>query len=202
MAEGYIRNNESSIKTNVFRLSNVGGDYVNGVLQGDMNKNLMYLKLLTLSKIASYSDEFLKSEANIKLIPVDVLARVICQLSLVENQILDTFHLNYENEFTIENVINAFETNKVYFTKLDDETFRDYIEETKKDSKDFTIGHNKYGAYDKNENDFVVFSAATREYLNKLQLTIQYDREKYLGNIIKEGMKNQFFTFEENLIIE
>ncbi|MFH7012912.1 beta-ketoacyl synthase N-terminal-like domain-containing protein [Flavobacterium sp. FlaQc-52] len=202
MAEGYIRNNESSIKTNVFRLSNVGGDYVNGVLQGDMNKNLMYLKLLTLSKIASYSDEFLKAEANIKLIPVDVLARVICQLSLVENQILDTFHLNYENEFTIENVINAFETNKVYFTKLDDETFRDYIEETKKDSKDFTIGHNKYGAYDKNENDFVVFSAATREYLNKLQLTIQYDREKYLGNIIKEGMKNQFFTFEENLIIE
>lgn len=202
MAEEYIRKNKSAIKTNVFRISNVGGDYVNGVLQGDMNKNLMYLKLLTLSKIGSYSDEFLTADANIKLIPVDVLTRVICQLSIVENQILDTFHLNYENEFTIENVINAFEKNKVQFTKLDNETFLSYVGEATKDTKDFSIGHNKHGSYDKIENDFIIFSAATREYLKKLQLTIQYDRETYLGNIIKEGIKNQFFTFEENLITE
>ncbi len=202
MAEEYIRNNKSSIKTNVFRISNVGGDYINGVLQGDMNKNLMYLKLLTLSKIGSYSDEFLNIDASIKLIPVDILTNVICQLSIFENQILDTFHLNYENEFTIKNVVNAFEKNNIHFIKLDDESFISFMEEAKKDSKDFSIGHNKYGAYDKIENDFVVFSLATKEYLEKLQLSIQYDREKYLGNIIKDCINKRFFTLEQNLIKE
>ena len=198
MAEEYIRSSKSPININVFRLSNVGGNYENGIFQADTNKNLMYLKIKALSKIGSYCDEFLNHSVNLKLTPVDVMTNMICQLSYLENRILNTFHLNFEKGFTLGNVVDAFQSNHIYFTQLDKESFLNHVEKVKETSTDFSVGLSKHGTYDKQDKDnaFEVFSVATREYLEIAEVSIDYNREKYLNDVVKDCINNKFITVE------
>lgn len=185
-AEEYLRNNAGDVKVNIYRISNVGGEFETGVFHSDLSKNLMYLKLQTLHKINSYSDELLNSQFNISLTPVDKLMKMICELSYFSNSIMTTFHLNFEKILLISEIIEAFRKNNVNFNYMEDAAFLEYIKKLEEEGEILGLKLNKHESYNKkiSKNSYKIPSIATQEYLKKLQIEVSYNREEYLQKII------------------
>lgn len=196
MAEKYINSKKpSSVVVNTFRIPNMGGRYSDGYSRIDMSRNLMYLKLQTINKLGQYSDEFLNYNAQLMMMPVDILAATICRLSFTDQRLLNTFHLVVEKSFTMSEIIFAFNNNGVHLLKVDDEVFTQHVEKWKETSKDYTTSLLKYGTYDKatnSESKYKVISDATKLLLKAIDMDVDYDRALYLNNIVNYCTKNGF----------
>jgi thioester reductase-like protein len=203
MAEEYINSHKpSSVVVNTFRIPNIGGRYSDGYSRIDMSRNLMYLKLQTINKLGQYSDGFLNYNAQLMIIPVDILAGIICQLSLLNQRLLNTFHLVFEKGFTMAEIIFAFKNNGVHLLKVDDEVFIEHVEKWKETSRDYTTSLLKYGTYDKaanKESKYKVVSDATKLLLKALDMGVEYDRVLYLNNVVNFCTKNGFLKSNRNL---
>lgn len=200
MAEEYINSKKPpSLRVNTFRISNMGGRVSDGYSRIDMGRNLMYLKLQTIYKLGRYSDEFLNYNAQVSFFPVDALAGVICRLSLLDQQLLNTFHLVPEKGFTMPEIISAFDKNGIHLSKVDNERFTEYVERWKETSRDYTTSLVKYGNYDKtnNESKFKFIADATKVLLKKLNMNVEYSRVPYLTNIVAFCTKNGFLKSEQ-----
>ncbi len=202
LAEEYMNSHKpSSLVVNTFRLPNIGGRYSDGFSRIDMTRNLMHLKLQTIYKLGQYSDDFLNHNAQILLVPVDFLADTICQLSLLDQRLLNTFHLVYKGWFTMPEIISAFKNNGIHLLKVDHESFMVHIERWKETSKDYTTSLVKYTTYDKqkNKNKFSVLFDATRVLMEKIDMDVEYDRVVYLNNIVSYCTKNGFLNSDHIL---
>jgi 3-oxoacyl-(acyl-carrier-protein) synthase/thioester reductase-like protein/acyl carrier protein len=187
LAEEYLnRHKPSTLVVNTFRLPNIGGRYSDGFSPFDMSKNVMYLKLQTISKLGQYSDGFLNYNTQLRMVPVDVLARCICQLSLADQRLLNTFHLGFESGFTITEMLTAFDSNGIHLAKVNDGQFMEHVEKWKGTSREYGASLAKYGTFDKSSPDskYRVMTEATKLMLKKIAADVEYDREMYLNNIV------------------
>lgn len=203
LAEEYINDHASAdTVVNTFRISNVGGRYTDGFTLFNMNRNLMYLKLLRVYKAGHYSDEFLNYSLNFQITPVDILARAICDLSFYRHQFLQTFHLTLEKGFTMEEIISSFKENKIILSKLDHNDFLEYIEKWQESSEEYAVNLMKYETYDKKtrENTYKLMTDATRLSLGKINASVTYDRLAYLNTVVSYCIKEGFLSADSSLI--
>lgn len=208
LAEEYLSTHKSSaIIVNTFRIPNVGGRYSDGFLPVDLTRNLMYMKLQALQELGQYSDGFLNYNAQFKIVPVDILARSICQLSLLDQRLLNTFHLTFEKGFTMPEILAAFDDNGIHLVKVDNEAFIEHIEKWKGTSKDYGASLVKYTTYDKANtgSKYKVATDATKLMLKRIDGDAGYDRTAYLSNVvgycIREGFLKQEHSFSDNMPI-
>jgi nucleoside-diphosphate-sugar epimerase len=202
MAEEYMKDHKpSTMVVNTFRIPNVGGRYSDGYSRFDMNRNLMYLKLQTIYKLGQYSDNFLNYNAQLKIIPVDILAGSICKLSLLDQRLINTFHLAFERGFSMSEIISAFNNNGIHLLKVDNESFKEHIEKWKGTSKDYTASLVKYGTYDKGNKESVykILGDATSLLMNRIGMGVEYDRALYLNNVVNYCIKEEFLKPDLNL---
>lgn len=202
MAEEYMAGHKPpAMVVNIFRIPNVGGRYSDGYSRFDMNRNLMYLKLQTIYRLGQYSDNFLNYNAQLKIVPVDVLAGSICKLSLLDQRLLNTFHLVFERGFSMTEIISAFNNNGIHLLKVDNESFKEHIDKWKGTSKDYTAGLVKYGTYDKGNSGSVykILGDATTLLMARVGMGVEYDRSVYLNNVVNHCIKEAFFKPDLNL---
>jgi len=200
MAEEYLRNVKTSTKINIYRITNVGGEYQSGNFYSNLSKNIMYLKLEGLYKLNSYSDEFLNSDFTVNITPVDMIINTICKLSSFSNHLLNTFHLKFEKGFNLSEILKAFKKNDIHFIKMENDAFLNHIE---RNEDLLALKLNKHESYNKKrrKHSFNLFSTATEKYLQKLNIDTTYDREAYLDVVIKkmltDRLKNSELIFEK-----
>jgi len=82
-AEEYIRDHYK-YKGRIFRIPNIGGRLDDGNFATNLEKNLMWLRLRSLSAMKYYCEELLNRNSGIGLMPVDVIARLIAEISFTD----------------------------------------------------------------------------------------------------------------------
>ncbi|RBL90069.1 beta-ketoacyl synthase N-terminal-like domain-containing protein [Chitinophaga flava] len=201
MAEEYINAHRSpDMGVNIFRIPNAGGRYDDGFTLLHMESNLMYMKLRRICKAGCYSDEFLEHNLNFRIVPVDMLIKVVCELSFYQHKHLSTFHLPFEKGFTMPEIIDAFIKNGIKLTKLDNNDFREYMRKWEENSEEYSVKLIKYGIYDKvRGRNYKIKTDATRLTLEKIKEPVAYDRLTYLKNVVSYCLKEGFLNTDTSL---
>ncbi|SEM77933.1 Phosphopantetheine attachment site [Chitinophaga rupis] len=197
LAEEYIRQRQTpAMKVNVYRIPNIGGRFSDGFAHFNMQRNLMYIKLRMLFEIGHYSDAFLDYNSQLAIVPVDVLAHYICSLSFYEHPLLDTFHLAEVRGFIVHEIMETFNKNGLFLTKLGNEEFLEYAEKWQQTTDGFQASLIRYGTFnkpDKTEN-FKIIIDATNLTLKKIDAYLAYDRREYLDNIVRFCIQEGFLS--------
>ncbi|WP_343673872.1 beta-ketoacyl synthase N-terminal-like domain-containing protein [Chitinophaga sp.] len=194
LAEGYVRSHFRG-DARVFRLPNVGGRFKDGFITTDVSRNLMYLRIKALADLGCYSDEIGVLSSGISLLPVDILAAMIAEISFAGSSVLQTYHLNTVSPFTIGELVQAFENNGIYLKRLEQTEMLNRIESYRKDAGMNLFNIGKVGA---GENSYVFHNEASLRLIEKLKIpgVINYERQQYLNNILKFCMVNNSLNLQ------
>ncbi|QJB38135.1 SDR family oxidoreductase [Chitinophaga oryzae] len=201
-AEEYLRaHTPDFMQVNVFRMQNIGGSLEDGIFLNNIESNLIYLRLLTLMKLGCYTEQL--ASVNLKMAPVDVMARVIGALALHHHTLLHTFHLTLESGMGLPQVIAAFESNGIMLQKVNAAVFGERVDQLLQ--QDRTTAGNLLLVLEKQkeqENSIKpavprnvpqLTSDATHLYLKQLKIDTDYDRNQYLEKVVKFGLENALF---------
>ncbi|RAJ76797.1 phosphopantetheine binding protein [Chitinophaga dinghuensis] len=204
-AEEYLRSNTPDfMQVNIFRMQNIGGSLEDGIFLHPIESNLIYLRLLTLLKLGCYTEQL--RAVNLKMAPVDVMARVIGELALHHHTLMHTFHLTLESGMGLPQVIAAFESNGVTLQEVSAAAFGERVDQLLQ--QDRTTAGNLLLVLEKQkeqENEIKpsaprnvpqLTSDATHLYLKQLKIDTDYDRNQYLQKVVKFGLENALFLTE------
>ncbi len=181
-AEEYI-NKHYHFKSKIFRISNLGGRYKDGCFPTNLNKNLMWSRLKSLSELECYCPEILDQYSGIGFMPVDLIAALLVEISFVDVGALKVFHIPRIKSFSNGEILNALKKTGV---KLESTSYDDFMAYLNKNG--YKMNFHQVA---KKENNFVHRSDATNEVLAKLKLDkiITLDREVYLEMLIRRNLK-------------
>lgn len=191
LAEEYIHANfKGNIK--VFRISNVGGRYRDGFIFSDLDKNLMYLRLKSVLEMGCYSEEIEDYSSGINFMPLDLIAKLVAEISFTSVKNLNSYHLNLGKTFSLKEIFTAIEHNGIFIKKLVHSDFINYFEDYKRNAGNHGLNLFKVGKQEPaNENKFNFHNEATIKLIDKLKLTgtDSYDRLEYLDNVVSYYLK-------------
>lgn len=197
LAEKYVRS-QFRRHASVFRIPNVGGRYRDGFTTADMSRNLMYLRIKALADLGCYSEGISDLSTGISLIPADLLAALIAEISFANSQVLTTYHLNTVSAFTVKELVQAFQQNGMELDRLENEEMKARIDAYSKDSglQLFSIGKST-------ENNYTFHNKATLQLIEKLDVPGKenYERQQYLNNIIKFYVSKNPYRHNGPLIV-
>lgn len=193
-AEQYIQANKDALHVNVFRIGNISGDSTTGLFQQNIGSNNFYQRLKTLAGLGYYCDEI--AGHDFETTPVNLVADMVIQLSLYENEVLNTFHIAESNPITLSQMIAQLAGYGIQLQKTDTNSFLQHVQKLIADSNlstDNTIlGILKYGNNDTSVTRFTIFQDATRAYLDKIGVKYTYDKEQYANTIINYCIQHKF----------
>jgi len=181
-AEEYI-NNHYNYKSKIFRISNIGGRYKDGYFPTDLSKNLMWLRLKSLSELKFYCSEILNNTSGVGFIPVDVIATLITEISFAQIDSLHVFHMLRKTFFSIAEVLEALNKVDIWPTCISHEDFVEYLSQ-----QDHKLNFHKVAS---KEANYAYRSDATNEVISKLKLNnILYpDKQVYLDRLFESNLK-------------
>jgi 3-oxoacyl-(acyl-carrier-protein) synthase/thioester reductase-like protein/acyl carrier protein len=182
IAEEYIRNHYNH-ESKIFRVSNIGGGYVNGVFPTDLKKNLMWLRLKSLAELGYYSKELLDESSGVSYIPNDILSIVISEISFANIKNLHTFHIRPKRSFSNKEILTALQNAGVELKKINYKEFISYIERNY-----YKINFHQIANKEKTYN---YRSEATQIVFSKLHLQeiINIHTQDYLNKIIHANLQ-------------
>lgn len=204
-AEEYLRaHTPDFMQVNVFRMQNIGGSLEDGIFLNSVESNLIYLRLLTLMKLGCYTEQL--RSVNLKMAPVDVMARVIGELALHHHTLLHTFHLTLESGMGLPQVIAAFENNGVMLPEVSAAVFGERVDRLLQQDRTTTGNLLLVLEKEKGQESSIkpaaprnvpqLTSDATHLYLKQLKIDTDYDRNQYLEKVIKFGLEKALFLTE------
>ncbi|MBL7728752.1 MAG: SDR family oxidoreductase [Dinghuibacter sp.] len=175
-------------KSYTFRLPNIGGRYSDGGFPVNLNKNLMWLRLKALTALKYYSRESLLGNSGVGLMPVDVLAALIAEISFAGVETLGIYHLNHREYYTNGEILRCMEKVGFHAEEIANEQFINYLAS----EKSFK---NSYHQVAKKEHKFVCRADATNEIISRLNLDkfLQFDRLQYLERLITANLNRAGF---------
>ncbi|GAA4271393.1 beta-ketoacyl synthase N-terminal-like domain-containing protein [Aquimarina gracilis] len=181
-AEKYI-NNAYKFSSKIFRISNIGGRFEDGHFATDLNKNLMWLRLKSLSKLKYYNEKILDDYSNISFIPVDILSALISEISFVDVNCLKIYHLKSKRPFSNREIFEALRTTGFKPESVSYENFIKYINENSNELSFHSVAQK--------ENYFIFNDSATNQIVSTLQLDHikSFDRETYLKKLLNANLK-------------
>lgn len=181
-AEEYIKN-YYQFKSKVFRISNVGGRFEDGFFPTDLSKNLMWLKLKSLSELNYYYEELLKENSSISLFPVDILVKLIVEISFVNIKSISTFHIKTERSFLNHEIFKAFKKAGIQLELLSYEEFMSFMDNN----------HYKMNFYNvaSEANKYKLRDDATNKVISKLNLSKfrEFNKQLYLERLLSKNLK-------------
>jgi thioester reductase-like protein len=192
-AEQYIKDNKDRLKVNIFRIGNIGGDSHTGLFQKNIGQNAFYQRLKTLAGMRYYCDEVMSHA--FATTPVDIVSEIVTQLSLRENDVLNTFHIVESDPILLGQMVIALEKNNIMLQKTDIDSFSRHVDKLSYDSdlsiENSILGIMRYGD-DTPYTRFVINQQATQAYLAKIGVQPRYDRVQYANTIIKYCIQKGF----------
>ncbi|MEM9548227.1 MAG: beta-ketoacyl synthase N-terminal-like domain-containing protein [Bacteroidota bacterium] len=180
MAETYINEHFGNARK-IFRIPNIGGRYADGVFTSNLKKNLMWLRLDALAQLGYYCDEILDHYSGISFFPVDLLAQIICEASLIDDTALNTYHLSQINGFSIGELVEAFKIIDLNSEQVSYEVFEKKISATALSMHD--VGKSVV-AYD--FRDEATSAVLSKNHLFEL---MNFDRKEYLEKLIQQNIE-------------
>lgn len=181
-AEEYIHQ-YYNYKPRIFRIPNIGGRLDDGNFPTDLDKNLMWLRLKSLSEMKFYCEELLGGSSGIGLIPVDVLSELISEISFADIKMLNVFHILQPKHFTNGEVLNSLEKNGIRLASTSYDNFMAYINKNNHKMNFHQVAQK--------EKDYEYRADATLEVISKLNLDkiLNYDRQEYLDRLTGTNLK-------------
>lgn len=181
-AEEYIQQHYN-YKPRIFRIPNIGGRLDDGNFPTDLDKNLMWLRLKSLSEMKFYCEELLSRSSGIGLIPVDVLSELISEISFADINMLNVFHILQPKHFTNGEVLNSLEKNGIRLASTSYDNFMGYL-----NKNNYKMNFHQVA---QKENDYKYRADATLEVISKLNLDkiLNYDRQAYLDRLTGTNLK-------------
>lgn len=205
-AEQYVISHRANLNVNVFRIGNIGGDSATGLFQQNIEENNFYQRLKTLSGLGYYCDEILQH--SFETTPVDRVAEIVTELSLHENELLNTFHIMEQDPLRLNHILPEFEKLNITLEKVDYKDFMEHINQlgTRSDlaSENTFLGVSKFNK-EVDQTEFEFMQEATRMYLDRIGVNYAYDKGKYAGTILRYcihiGFIKQGIKEKDNFII-
>lgn len=182
-AEAYI-NKSYNYKSKIFRISNIGGRYVDGCFPGDKNldKNLMWSKLKIISQLDYYCEEILDQESGVSFFPVDIISKIISEISFVNVKSLNVYHILPEKYFSIRELLLSLKNIDVHPKCVSYDEFRSFMEDN-----NYILDSNYINALE----DFTLRSNATKKIILRLNLHKEYDFQTYIQRLVFANLKLQ-----------
>ena len=178
-AEEYILQ-EYKHKSKIFRISNIGGSYENGTFATDLSKNLMWIKLKTLSELKFYYDELLEGSSNINFFPVDIISKLITEISFTKIDVLNTFHLHAGRPFSNRAIFNSFKEVGIDLKAISKEEFTAFMENNQSRMNFYNVATEA--------NKYIIRNDATDEIIQKLKLNKKYETSKYIQKLLTKNL--------------
>ncbi|WP_103071071.1 beta-ketoacyl synthase N-terminal-like domain-containing protein [Aquimarina sediminis] len=184
MAEKYILDNYN-FNGKIFRISNIGGRYKDGFFSHDknLNKNLMWSKLKILCELECYCKEILEEKSRISFFPVDVLSKVVSEISFTHTNHLNVYHILPERNFSNGEILTALKETGVSPKCVSSNEFNSYMK-----SNNYVLGTDNSNNI---KNEFTFRNDATIETFLKLNFEKEtnYDFLVYLKRLILANLK-------------
>ena len=199
-AEMYLHAQENDKMTiNILRLGNLGGDSIQGNFQKNIENNIVYLLFKSLYNSGIYPADY---ERNIEISPVDQIAKAIHRISTRADKALQTFHLYKFENLTIENVIAAFQHNKINVHPVAHTDFEELIagviSETDANRIPFFGIAQQRAQNIEAYTHYHIQTKKTAAFLARVGFTFEPDT-KYYSKIIEHCIRMNFFKPEEQL---
>lgn len=181
-AEEYI-NSHYNYKSKIFRIPNIGGRLTDGNFQTNLDKNLMWLRLKSLSELKFYCDELLNEKSGVGFIPVDVVSALISEISFTNIDALNVYHIERRKYFSNGEVLSSFKKVGIPITSTSYDNFINYI-----DQNNHKMNYHKVA---QKKHNFSYRADATNEIISKLSLEeiLNFDTQLYLDRIIEANLK-------------
>lgn len=192
-AEEYI-NNHYNYKAKIFRIPNIGGRLDDGTFPTDLNKNLMWLRLKSLSELKCYCEELLNQNSGIGFIPVDIVSALIAEISFAEIAALNVYHIVHRKYFTNGEVLSSLKKIGIPLEPVSYDNFITYISEN-----DHKMNFHQVA---QKENRYKYRADATNEIISRLNLDsiLYFDTQVYLDRLIGSNLKHSETALRKNIL--
>ena len=194
-AEGFLSENASaSSDLKIFRLGNLAGVECDGAFQKNIYKNSIYLFFKTLAEFGMYPAEYL--EHTVEILPIDIVTRAVVAIALCDHCPMTTFHLFNPRPYQIEEVIHTMRSLSLAIDIRPNVELQQFIDSGfYQFSKENTaLGLLRYSGNNMPHTHFNIKSIATLALLDKLSISINFDRDHYLNTILQYCLKEGFIT--------
>lgn len=192
-AEEYI-NNHYNYKAKIFRIPNIGGRLDDGNFPTDLNKNLMWLRLKSLSELTCYCEELLNENSGVGFIPVDIVSALITEISFAETAALNVYHIVHRKYFTNREVLSSLGKIGIPLEKVSYDNFVTYMS-----ANDQKMNYHQVA---QKENRHKFRADATNEIISRLNLDsiLDFDTQVYLDRLIGSNFKHSETALRKNVL--
>jgi len=207
LAEQFIRSQDTEMQVNVFRLGNIGGRTTDGLFQNNIESNNVYLMLKAIALTGKYADMI--SEMSIEFEPVDKVVEAICSASELKSEVISTFHHYDSKRYFIPEIVQAMNEAGLELRQVSNDELMGFYQELSEDgnlAEDYTsigiLRHKMLADAPIDMTRFEIYNKATIACIENSGVTMEYDRDEYLKQIIAHGIKCGFIPVNEINVIK
>lgn len=201
--EHILENGTDGIEYNIFRTGSISGATGTGFFQKNIDKNNTYLAFKTIATLGFFPKEFLSQTTE--MLPVDIVASAIADLSLHRNNLLKVYHLFNTNPYTFAEVINAMNLEGIRIKTIPLSEFQQAVSNVSDFSDLTTLGMARYGSNNDSgttATTYHIHQEASRRYMQKINSPIGFDREEYIRSVIRFCIVSNFISTDQYIKTE